>query len=121
MINGRVDNGGRALIPISLKASAQSLPTDLEVWIDTGFTGDLVLSQASIFSLELPQSGTVGAELGDGSSIVMNTYTCLIDWFGQEKQIEVVANDGQYPLLGVGLLRDHTLTVDYFSQIVAIA
>lgn len=119
-MNGWVDPGGRALIPITLKAPAQSLPTQLEAWIDTGFTGDLVLSQATIFSLGLPQSGTVGAQLGDGSSTVMNTFTCLIDWFGQEKQIEVVANSGQYPLLGVGLLRDHILTVDYLSQTVTI-
>ena len=119
-MNGWVDTGGRALVSIALKASAQSLSTQLEAWIDTGFTGDLVLPQVTIFSLGLPQSGTVGAELGDGSAIVMNTYTCLIDWFGQEKQIEVVANNRQYPLLGIGLLSDHKLTVDYLSQTLTI-
>ena len=86
-MNRWVDAGGRALVRIILKSSAQSSPTQLETWIDTGFTGDLVLPQVAISSLGLPQSGTVGAELGDGSSVVMDTYTCLIDWFGQERQI----------------------------------
>ena len=119
-MNGWVDRGGRALVRITVKPSAQSPPTTLEAWIDTGFTGELVLPHATISSLGLSQSGTVGAELGDGSAVVMKTYTCLIDWLGREKQIEVVANDGYYPLLGVGLLRDHKLTVDYPSQTLAI-
>ncbi len=119
-MNGRVDAGGRGLVRITVKATAQSLPMQSEAWIDTGFTGDLVLPQATISSLNLPQSGTVGAELGDGSVTVMNTYTCLIDWFGKEEQIQVISNNGQYPLLGVGLLCDHKLTVDYPSQLLSI-
>ena len=119
-MNGWVDTGGRALLSITLKPSVQSSPTQLEAWIDTGFTGDLVLPQVTISTLGLPQSGTVGAELGDGSGVLMNTYTCLLDWFGQEKQIEVVANNGQHPLLGIGLLWDHKLTVDYLSLTLTI-
>jgi len=111
-MKGRVDSGGRALVAIGLRATASSARIETEAWIDTGFTGDLVLPQAIIASLALVQSGTVNAELGDGSAVVMNTYTCLLDWFGVEQQIEVVANQGQIPLLGVGLLRDHKLAVD---------
>jgi clan AA aspartic protease len=119
-MTGRVDSAGRALVDVTVKASSQSAPRQLEAWIDTGFTGELVLPQATISALGLLQSGTVTAELGDGSSISMNTYTCLIHWPGQDKQIEVVANNGLYPLLGVGLLRGCKLTVDYPSQSVTI-
>lgn len=119
-MNGRVDSGGRALLRVSVKALGPSSGTQLEAWIDTGFTGELVLPQSVVSALGLPQSGTVGAELGDGSDVVMKTYTCLIEWFGQQKQIEVVGNDGQHPLLGVGLLREHRLTVDYPSRTLRI-
>lgn len=115
-MNGWVDSGGRALVFITVKPTAQSSPKQLEAWIETGFTGELVLPQTTIVTLGLSQSGTVRAELGDGSAVVMDTYTCLIDWFGQEKQIEVVTNNGRYPLIGVGLLHDHKVTVDYPSQ-----
>jgi clan AA aspartic protease len=92
----------------------------MEGWIDTGFTGELVLPLATISALALPQSGTVSAQLADGSLILLNTYTCLLEWFGERWQIEVVGNDGDCPLLGVGLLRAHKLTVDYRSGTVAI-
>ena len=68
----------------------------------------------------LSQSGSVSAELGDGSSVILKTYTCLIECFGQEKKIEALANNGQHPLLGVELLRDYKLTIDYPSQTLTI-
>jgi clan AA aspartic protease len=119
-MNGRVDNAGRAMVAISAKASAISNPCQLDAWIDTGFTSELVLPQSVINSLALTQSGTVSAELADGSIVLMNTYSCLIDWFGQELQIEIVANNGQFPLLGVGLLRGRELNVNYANLTVSI-
>jgi clan AA aspartic protease len=92
----------------------------IEAWVDTGFTGELVLPQERIVALGLPLSAVVRVELGDGSETVLNAYTCLIEWFGHVKQIEVVANTGQFPLLGVGLLRGHTLTVDNASRALTI-
>ena len=115
-MKGRVDQAGRALVQISLRPSAQSTPTQLDAWIDTGFTGDLVLPLAPVTALALPQSGTVNAQLADGSIILMDTYDCLLEWFGQTRQIEVVPNNGQLPLLGIGLLRNHKLTIDYSLQ-----
>ena len=37
----------------------------------------------------------------------------LLDWFGEWRTIEVVANDGQFPLLGVGLFRGRELHISY--------
>ena len=119
-MNGGVDSAGRALIHIALKPSATATAVEIEAWVDTGFTGELVLPQERIVALNLPQSAAVRVALGDGSETVLNTYSCLIEWFRQDKQIEVIANTGQFPLLGVGLLRDHTLTVDYASRTLTI-
>ena len=117
---GRIDDAGRALVRVSVRVQAGSTPLEIEAWIDTGFTGELVLPQDVIDSLGLAQSGTVNAELGDGSAVVLNTYTCLIDWFGREQSIEVVANSGSLPLLGVGLLRKQKLFVDYAAKTLTI-
>jgi clan AA aspartic protease len=119
-MNGRVDGAGRALVRIGVKPSATATAVEIEAWVDTGFTGELVLPQERIAALSLPVSAVVRVELGDGSETMLNTYTCLIEWFGQVKQIEVIANTGQFPLLGVGLSRSCTLTVDYASQTLTI-
>jgi clan AA aspartic protease len=115
-MNGFVDQAGRALIDIELRANHDALPRSIAAWIDTGFTGDLVLPKAIIDGLALPQTGTVSATLADGSKTVMTTYRCFVQWFDEFRRLEVVSNDGQYPLVGVGLLLDHELRIDYASR-----
>ncbi len=90
------------------------------MWIDTGFNGDLVLPQEKIDDLSLPPSGTVKAILADGSEIALQRFECLIDWFGSVRDLEVIANDGEYPLLGVGLLVGYDLNISYRSGDVTI-
>ncbi len=112
-MKGIVDNGGRSLLTVHIRSSAGANAAEVEVWIDTGFTGDLVMPQASIDALGLLQSGSVDAVLADGSQTELRTYSCVIQWFGNERNLEVIANDGEYPLLGVGLLLGLELRVDY--------
>jgi clan AA aspartic protease len=112
---GSVDTSGRALLSIELRRDAQSLPNPVEAWIDTGFTGDLVMPQTTIDHLQLQRSGSVDAILADGSQIQLATFTCFVDWFGQRRRLEVIANDGDFPLLGVGLLLELDLRINYHT------
>ena len=108
---GHVDHSGRSLLRVTLRSAGQSW--DVDVWVDTGFTGDLVLPQFMIDEWQFPKSGSVDAILADGSQIELSTYSCVIDWFGVERTLEVIANEGDIPLLGVGLLLGKELRVDY--------
>lgn len=117
---GRVDDDGRALVAVTIRSRTASPEMTVEAWIDTGFTGELVMPQSTIDRLGLTQSGTLDAQLGDGTFVVLKTFTCLIDWLGQEIPVEVVANAGSFPLLGVGLLRMCKLTVDFPLRAVVI-
>ena len=108
---GHVDSDGRALIAISIRASDEAAVREVVAWIDTGFNGDLVLPFRVIDDLKLPQTGTIKAMLADGSEISLRRYVCLITWFGETRELEVVANDGEYPLLGIGLMLGHDLKV----------
>ena len=56
---GIVDSSGRALIEVTLRSTTISESAIVSVWIDTGFTGDLVLPSGTIRTLALPLSGTV--------------------------------------------------------------
>jgi clan AA aspartic protease len=119
-MNGQVDESGRALISVSIRPPDSARINTVEAWIDTGFTGELVLSQQLIKELSLPQSGTIKAVLADGSEVVLTTHSCQISWFGNERQLEVVANEGQYPLLGVGLLLGLDVHISYRTGEIAI-
>lgn len=70
--------------------------------------------------LGLPLGPIVMARLANGSEMQFDTYTCFLEWFGEWKRIEVVANQGQYQLLGVGLLLDHDLYIDYRARSISI-
>jgi len=101
-MTGRVDNAGRALLEIELRKSSDLPGRVIEAWIDTGFTGELVLPQALVDELVLALTGTVGAILANGSQVVLKTYECFVPWFDLSMRLEVVANEGTCPLLGVG-------------------
>ncbi len=119
-MNGHVDEFGRALITITVCPTGSVSAREIEVWIDTGFNGDLVLPARVIEELTLKQSGTVKAILADGSEVALRTYACQIVWFDEHRHLEVVANSGDYPLLGVGLLLGHDLRISYRSGVIEI-
>ena len=119
-MTGWVDNAGRALLKVELRKSIEFELIPIEVWVDTGFTGDLVVPAKAIEGLELEPSGSVDAILADGSQISLSTYTCLIEWFGETKSLEIIENDGECPLLGVGLLLGLELRVDYRNRVLQL-
>ena len=119
-MHGHVDSADRALVRLRLTSAATATTMEIEAWIDTGFTGELVLPQDQIAALGLPHSAVVTAELGDGSATVLAVYSCLIEWFGRVQQLEVIANTETSPLLGVGLLQGHRLTIDYAARTLSI-
>ncbi|WP_310821148.1 hypothetical protein [Stratiformator vulcanicus] len=50
----------------------------------------------------------------------MQRYVCHVDWLGNQRELEVVANEGEYPLLGVGLLLGLDLHISYRSGEITI-
>jgi clan AA aspartic protease len=115
-VTGTVDNSGRALLRIRLRHPTSGKEAESDAWVDTGFTGELVLPQHHVLQLDLPLGPAVPAGLADGSQVELDTYTCLLHWFGEWKRIEIDANQGRFPLLGVGLLLDHELKIDYCGR-----
>jgi len=73
MIQGMVDPYGRALMTLELRFHESSLPITIQAWIDTGFTGDLLVPGTMIDDWGLVQSGSVDAVLADGSLVMLPT------------------------------------------------
>lgn len=119
-MNGLVDEFGRALLDLTIRSTCNDVPVEVTVWVDTAFNGELVVSRAIVESLRLQQSAGVRAILADGNKVTLESYACVLDWFEDQRAVEVIANNGQMPLLGIGLLTGHRLVVDYPSNIVSL-
>lgn len=50
---GRVDDAWRSLLDVELRRTLDGASSTITVWIDTGFTGELVLPQSMIDDLAL--------------------------------------------------------------------
>jgi hypothetical protein len=52
--------------------------------------------------------------------VELPTFTCYLDWFGQEYRTQVVANDGVHALLGTMLLDGRDLAISYKRKTVTL-
>ncbi len=117
---GQVDESQRALLDVLIAAHKGDVKESLRVWIDTAFNGCLVIPRSQIERLGLKQASTTLAVLADGHVVDLETYTCYLDWFGREYRTQIVANEGEFPLLGTMLLDERTLIVDYRQKSVRL-
>jgi predicted aspartyl protease len=120
-LTGFVDEYGRALVRLAVRHPITGAEAVWDGWIDTACTGELVLSLDHIRSLGLQPASSARVALGDGSEVRLDTYTCLVEWFGERLEIEAIANAGRYPLIGVGLLAGHELNISYQALTVHLA
>jgi clan AA aspartic protease len=109
MIRGRVNTFLEAVARLQV-LSSQGQEQAIDAVIDTGFNGYLTLPPAVIATLGLPFRRSGRAELGDGSSVTFDIHELVILWDGRPRRIPVDAADTE-PLLGMGLLYGHELSV----------
>jgi clan AA aspartic protease len=84
----------------------------LDVVVDTGFNGELVLPHKLIRRLKWPLKGQVRVELADGSLVRTDVYEGRLLWFGQERVVTVYATASEDGLLGTQMLMGCTLFLD---------
>ena len=72
-MKGEVDEAGRAMLTLSVRSVGGNNPSDLLVWVDTAFDGELVIPLDTIQEMELPQSAAIQATLADGTEVVLDT------------------------------------------------
>jgi clan AA aspartic protease len=120
-MNGFVDGQLRALLRVPVSASRDGERTELLVWIDTAFNGGLVIPRKPVAELGLVKQSSAEAILADGQAVELETFACFLDWFGNTCETQVVASDGEYPLLGTMLLAGRRLEVNYAAKTVELA
>ena len=50
----------------------------------------------------------------------VETFVCCVEWFGERRLLQVIANEGRFPLLGTGLLEQRVLQIDYRMKTVTV-
>ena len=120
-MRGFVDDKQRALVRVAVSASRNGNRTGIVVWIDTAFNEGLVIPRKQIAELGLMQELSAEAILADGHSTELETFACLLDWFGNSYETQIIANNGEFPLLGTMLLDGHRLDIDYKARTVELA
>jgi predicted aspartyl protease len=80
-------------------------------FIDTGYTGDLMLPRQLVIELDLTLRGIQDAILGDGSLKMFEMYAGAVIWDEQVRRIEVNASETE-TLVGMGLLEDYKLEIE---------
>ena len=119
-MNGVVDENLRALVKIQIGTPETKAAKEVTVWVDTAFNGSLVLPEAIVEELVLPQQSTAEAILADGRKVELATFGCRVEWFGKTYVTQVTTNASQYGLLGTMLLECRKLVVDCESKSVSI-
>ena len=119
-MNGFVDDQLRALISVRVAATKAGNRTELNVWIDTAFNGGVAIPHKRIESLGLVKESSAEAMLADGKIVELETFVCFFEWFGATYETQIIANDGEFPLLGTMLLSGHKLEIDYEAKTVAV-
>jgi len=119
-VKGIVDDDLRALVDVVLRASPDGVDHTIRVWVDTAFNGGLVIPRHEIDRRGLREYTSTPAILADGKQVDMPTFTCYIEWFGSVYRTQVVANDGEHPLLGTMLLADRDLAISYKRKTVSL-
>ena len=110
MIEGAVNSDHEAVVRLPLLGSSGQT-REIDVVIDTGYSGFLTLPPAIVAELGLRWLGRKSMVLANGSWDVFDTYGVTVLWNGQSRFVDADESDGT-PLLGMSLLHRHNLNVD---------
>jgi clan AA aspartic protease len=75
-------------------------PLSVEVVLDTGFDGDLVLPSRFLRDLYAEPDGEQSVEFAGPGRQRTPRYICRMEWMGEWRDVEILIVDGRRALLG---------------------
>ena len=120
ILTGRVDDHGRPLVSLVVRHPVDAAHVELQALIDTGFTGSVLLPPAVAASLSLPRRVGTPVVLADGSFSAFETCELRVEWFGAVRDLIGYIAAGDRALIGLLLLEDCRLTIDYPARTVTL-
>ena len=85
--------------------------------VDTGFTGELKLSQKEVMDLDIIPTHLESIQLANGKTSQMFAGLAMVSMEGAENTVGTLIGDGM-PTIGVGLLKrfGYNLNIDFKSD-----
>ena len=93
--------------------SAMDEEIELSAIIDTGYNGEVILSENKIQEMGLEFLGTIDTELADGRIVELDLFRGRIKWFGRIQEVAVGASRSEDTLMGTLLLADCELDINF--------
>lgn len=93
---------------------------EIEVLIDTGFNGSLLLPQTTIHELGLKKIGFAQYAMADGAVVETEVFVADVNWLEKERKVSVIASQSDVALLGMELLRQAKTTLAPAKNILMI-
>lgn len=110
MIRGKVNSDWEAWIVVELR-DKEGMFRGIDVVLDTGFTGDLLLPLDAIGQLEVSEAVDTEATLADGRDVMLPSWLGTALWHDRPVTVLILEAGGD-PLLGMNLLRGSRVTLD---------
>jgi clan AA aspartic protease len=89
--------------------------------VDTDFDGYVMLSQADINRLNLREMGKTTYRTADGEIHEGRVYHGRIEWMGNMTDVAIDATNGDFALVGMGLLRSLRLVMEPARQLLTLS
>lgn len=105
---------------VPIKISGYHGSKDIWFRIDTGFDGELSLPVQLAIPLGLALVGESEYSIAGGGKYTPFKFVASIQWGSLNKLASIDVDKGETPLLGMSLLIDHTLFVDFKKRILVI-
>ncbi len=113
IVEGRIDETGHPLLELEVRSTPSSPGQVVPLWIDTAFTGEPVLPDSVVEKLSLPVGDSIRTVYADGREAVCSTFRATIEWFGEQRAVEVISTRNPHGLLGLQLLLNRRLILDF--------
>lgn len=115
IINGYFNHNDEPVVSLNL------VSTSIEVLIDTGFAGSLIVPEALADDFTLHFQGVDEFLTATGQEFLAQAYTVGVNWFGQQLTVPIaVSAEVRESLLGSQMLQGCRLTIDYGERTVQI-
>ena len=105
---------GCPVISIAIKTQ------NLEVILDTGFNGHLMLPKRLLTNLNLKKEGTLEFITANGQKVTAVVYKASIELFGDQREIHIVETESDFPLAGMALFHDCRILIERHKHLVEV-
>jgi len=93
----------------------------VEVLVDTGFNGSLLLPKRVIEDLRLKRSRTLECIMADGNVRETEVYLAEINWLGRNVKVDILSGPSDIALIGMGLLSHSRTLLEPSKNILSIS